>query len=136
MFASPDMYEMLKSKYGGRFDRWITDVKRIATFIEKNKIRAVERVHLLMDEPAPVIQPKGSKATMEVAFIRPPYPPFPGGLKCAHLHFRGDIYLLTDKQWKEYSGVVVRDLQKKLGAAETVSFDNLMEISEAIGGLG
>ena len=43
--------------------------------------------------------------------------------------------MLKDIQWKEFSGVVIREFQTKLDAVETVGFGQLMELSEAIGGL-
>lgn len=129
-----DLYERLVSKYGGRFDYWIKNVEIIAKFVEKYKIPATEREHFLMDDPTPVVHMKGTKESFDTARIKPT--PFPGGLRIPHLHFRGDIYLLTDEQWKEFSGTAVRNLQEKLGTVGTVGFGQLMELSEAIGGLG
>lgn len=135
MISAPMEYERLIWKYGRRVDYWISYAEFVGNFIVTHKIPAIEKEHLLMDDPAPVIQPKGAKESIEAVRIRP-YPPFPGGLKCAHLHFRGDLYLLTDKQWKEFSGAVVKDFQDKLGAVKTVAFDQLIGLSEAISGLG
>ena len=129
-----DLYERLVSKYGGRFDYWIKYVEVVAQFVEKYKIPPVEREHLLMDDPVPLISPKEMKELADIPKIRP-YPPFPGGLRIPHLHLRGDIYLLTDKQWKEFSGMAVKNLQEKLGTVGTVGFDQLMELSETMGGL-
>ncbi len=129
------VYEMLKSKYGGHLDHWVINHKRILKFVEHNKIRPIEREHFVFDDPVPVVPMAGTKESIEAVPIRP-FPPFPGGLKCAHLHCRGDVFLLTDVQWREFSGAVIKDFQTKLDAVETVGFDQLMELSKAIGGLG
>jgi len=31
-----------------------------------------------------------------------------GGRKVAHLHYKGELYLLKSKQWRDFSGVVVK----------------------------
>jgi len=61
--------------------------------------------------------------------------PWPGGIKIAHLHFKGDIYLLNESQWKNFSVGVVREFQNKLAKVNTVSFEQVMEISEAVDGI-
>ncbi len=55
-----------------------------------------------------------------------------GGLRIPHLHYEDKIYLLSDEQWKEFSGQVIAQVQEKLANAKTVSFEQLMEVSEAV----
>ena len=62
-------------------------------------------------------------------------PAIPGGIRIPHLHFRGDVYLLNEKQWKDFSIKVIKDFQAKLSRVNTVSFEQEMEISEAVDSL-
>jgi len=126
-------YEMLVSKYGGRFDFWISSLDIVNKFIRSNRIRPVPREHLTMDGPIRL----GAAAKKELAgleFLKPR--PFPGGLRFPHLHLKMDIYRLTEKQWQDFSGTALKNLRKKLDKAQTVSFEQVMELSEAIESLG
>ena len=51
------------------------------------------------------------------------------------MHFRRDIYLLNERQWKDFSVKVIKDFQAKLSRVNTVSFEQEMEISEAVDSL-
>jgi hypothetical protein len=62
--------------------------------------------------------------------------PFPGGLRTAHLHFKGELYELTPEQWEKFSGHLVADFREKLARAGTVSFDKMFELSDAIDSIG
>ena len=59
-------------------------------------------------------------------------PPIPGGMRVPHLHLDGEIYLLNDKQWKEFSGKMIKELQARLSRVNAVSFDQAMDLSETI----
>lgn len=140
MLATSELYERLVSKYGGRYDYWVQNVKIVADFVKKFKILPVEREHLLMDNPIPIdypispVQPKGKKKIPEVVRFKPR--PFPGGLICPHLHLRGEIYILTDDLWRKFSSKAVKNLQDKMNSVGTVGFNQLMELSDVMGGLG
>jgi hypothetical protein len=62
-------------------------------------------------------------------------PDFPGGLKCPHLHFKRDIYLLNDEQWKTFSSSIIGGFKEKLSKVGTVSFEQLVKTSEVIDSL-
>lgn len=125
--------ERLILKNGGRFDFWINYRFPIAKFIKAFDLQAIEREFFIMDDPVP-IAPRPIEATDELYFLRPR--PFPGGLRIPHLHFRNDIYLLTAEQWKEFSVIAVDNFREKMARVETVNFNQVMELSEAIDSLG
>lgn len=60
------------------------------------------------------------------------FPNFPGPLKVPHLHYEGDVYILNDSQWKEFSTAIIKGFQDKLANAKSVNFGQLMEMSGAI----
>jgi hypothetical protein len=55
-----------------------------------------------------------------------------GGMRMPHLHLEGDLYLLNTEQWQRFSGALLKSVREKLAVAKTVSFDQAMEISEAV----
>lgn len=59
-----------------------------------------------------------------------------GGLKIAHVHYAGEVYVLDRAQWDQFSSMVLKDFAKKLSAAKTVSFNEFTDVAEAVTGLG
>jgi len=126
-------YEMLISKYGGRFDFWIANLDLVSKFIRSNRIRPVPKEHFITDEPVRLV-PTAKREFAGIEFLKPR--PFPGGLKFPHLHLKMDIYRLTEKQWQDFSGKALANLRDKLEKAQTVNFEQIMELSEVIESLG
>ena len=58
-----------------------------------------------------------------------------GGIRVPHVHLDGETYILTDKQWDEFSKGVMGSFQKKLANAKGVSFEKLMELSDVMTGI-
>ena len=54
-----------------------------------------------------------------------------GGMKALHVHHKGNIYLLNEKQWKSFTSLVVKDFKARLEAAGAISFDQALDIAEA-----
>jgi len=126
-------YEKLISKYGGRFDFWISSLDQVSKFIRSSRIRPLPREHFTMDDPIR-LEPAAKKELAGIEFLKPR--PFPGGLRFPHLHLKMDIYRLTEKQWQDFSGTALKNLREKLDKAQTVSFEQVMELSEVIESLG
>lgn len=53
-----------------------------------------------------------------------------GGMKAPHVHYKGDIYMLNEAQWKRFSSLVIDGFKAKLDAAGSVSFDTVMGIAD------
>jgi len=123
-------YERLLLINGGRFDFWTTHRNFIAQFIKENRIKITEIDHRIMDDPVPISPIKMENIAVEFKYIKPK--PFPGGMKVPHLHFENNVYLLNHEQWKEFSTKAVNTFKEKLAKVETVEFDKLMELSDAI----
>lgn len=67
--------------------------------------------------------PKAKSAAVEIFDIR-------GGMKALHVHYKGAIYLLNEKQWRTFTGMVIKDFKAKLDAAGAISFDQALDIAE------
>lgn len=72
---------------------------------------------------------EGAKVATEA---RLSFPNIRGGMKTPHLHYGGEIFLLNEEQWKEFSSKVMKKVVAKLSAAKSVSFQQLVEVSEAV----
>ena len=73
---------------------------------------------------------EGEKAALTIK-----RPPFPGGLRVPHLHFNANVYVLTAKQWRDFSGPLMKDLGAKLAEAKEVNFDQVRAIAEMVDGV-
>lgn len=55
-----------------------------------------------------------------------------GGIRIAHLHHAGQVYILNERQWADFSGKVMQGLTAKLGKVQKVGFEQLMEVADAV----
>jgi len=121
-------------RFGGRGPIWLTNLKLVKEIIGNYKLKPIEPEHFFGGTtflPAEVRE-FGAKKLAAVRF--PPFP-CPGGIRFAHLHFKGDVYKLNDKQWSEFSTQVIKNFQDKLSKVKAISFEKVMEISEGIDNL-
>ena len=112
---------------GGKLIMWMSHHMIIAKFIEKHNLVAIHQEHM----PRVPIQESAEKSDTSAELQFKPYP-FPGGIRIAHLHFKGELYLLNRKQWQEFAGDTIVGFKEKLERANNVTFDQLMELSEAV----
>src|SRR3990172_10239212 len=112
---------------------WLKNLKMIEQTIRELKLEPVPTESLMTEVHH---APMGAMAReQEKAPLRIWPRPIPGGIRIPHLHFRRDIYLLNERQWKDFSVKVIKDFQAKLSKVNTVSFEQAMEISEAVDSL-
>ena len=73
----------------------------------------------------------GSDAIMNIDYLVDPR----GGKRTPHLHYKGEIYLLNEKQWKDFSSKVLQDFSKKLAATIPLALRhswNSLKLSELL----
>ena len=117
-------------------DFWVLHRDFVQTFVKKQKLAAVAPEHLVADESTPVFAPvEGGKGEALALKILKPRP-FPGGLRIPHLHVGDKVYQLDQKQWRDFSSTVMTSFRQKLENAQTVSFVQVMELSDALDSLG
>ena len=115
---------------GGDFVIWMAWSTFIGKFIDERKIAPVASEHLPYHDEGPTPQPMAEQRSeaQDLRFIRPR--PFPGGLKIAHFHYKGEIYLLTESQWQEFTSKAMGMVQEKIQKAETITYQPLMELTQ------
>lgn len=146
---------VLELKNGGRNELWARMEMPIGKFLAHNSINAVNAKTI--DQMAGGIIIEGMRQGVPVAFDRIlgtnvpslttakstktktlarlwPFP-FPGGIRGAHIHYQGEVYLLNETLWKKFSAEVVKDVQDRISRANVVSFEQLMNIDEATASL-
>jgi hypothetical protein len=107
-------------------------MKMIGKLIQEMELEPVPLESLITE--APLASARGVEEKEKAAFRLFPRP-FPGGIRIAHMHYRGDIYLLDEKQWADFSGRIIKDFQSKLSKVSAVSFEQAMELSDAVDSL-
>lgn len=119
-------------KYGRPADFWIKNIALVKDTIRRYKLKPVPKESLMVQELVMSIDlPAGKRK--KVPSIRPK--PFPGGIKIAHLHSGENIYLLSDEQWKRLSSNIVKGFREKLARVNTVTVEQVLEVSEAVDSL-
>ncbi len=119
---------------------WVAQLKLVEHMIGEYKLEPLSPEHYptigVMHRTA-VSEPhepnRVEKSARNVSIVPPK--PFPGGLRLAHLHFKDEIFLLNDEQWKRFSSTVIKCFKEKLSRVKTISFDQLVETSAAIDSL-
>lgn len=118
-----DYYRRFQLKVGIPADFWVIREREIGQFIEKHNIDAVSRRSLGVPKK---LSPERMIDIDYIIGIR-------GGRRVPHLHYKGDLYLLKAKQWREFSGAVVKDLSERLATSRQVNLSELLEISDSVG---
>lgn len=113
--------------YGIPAPFWLKNLKIIEDTIRVQKLRAVPSESIMTGPLFASIPGEQEKAIPKIGLR-----PFPGGIRIPHLHFKGDVFLLNEEQWTAFSGKVVKDFQAKLAKVQSVNFEQVMEMSEAI----
>jgi hypothetical protein len=123
-------HDMLILKNGGRRDFWVSQLEIIERFVKtagneltRIQVAAESRVELGAKTPA-------------VAAKTILWDPTRGGMRMPHLHYAGEIYLLNEGQWASFSKSAMKALTEKLGKAQKVTFEDVMQVSETLSQIG
>jgi len=125
-------------KWGKPADIWTRNVDIIERMVKEGLATKINDQYLpsvgeAVETPVTREAEKGAKAAVIKKI------PFPGGLRFAHVHFKGDVYRVGEEGWKVFTARVIGDFTQKLQKAaetNTVSFDQMMEISDTLDVLG
>jgi len=127
--ANLSMWKLINGGWPGP---WIINEGRVRKFIELNKLNPVSQESI--QTRALELETKagrGTKSQINPIYIIDPR----GGMRNPHLHYKGKIYLLDSKQWNKFSGEIVKEFSKKLAAANSVTYEQLIELSDVMNGI-
>jgi len=116
-----------KWKFGIPADLWLTKEALVGKFIKENKLKAVEQASL-----GAVVATTKSAATLEKAISIDSLIDPRGGRKTPHLHYKGELYLLDKAQWEKFTRPILKELSTQLASVETIPFEGMIEVSQAI----
>ena len=124
----PDMEE-LHLKWGGRRDFWVSHAALVERFVEAHgkeltKLQDPVQPRALAVEAGPLTKVPAARTLM--------WDPTRGGMRMPHLHYAGEIYLLSDAQWAELSKSAVSALAEKMSNAGKVGFESVMQLADAV----
>jgi hypothetical protein len=116
-------------------DLWLQHSQFVEKFIKEAKLTAVDPKLLVTKLEVMVGQAPQAIATATAtapARARLQSIDIRGGIRLAHLHFGNDVFLLDAAQWKTFSRKLLGELSAKLSKASAVSFDQLLDLSDAV----
>jgi len=125
-------------KWGKPADIWTRNVDIIERMVKEGLATKINDQYLpsvgeAVETPVTREAEKGAKSAVIKKI------PFPGGLRFDNVHFKGDVYRVGEEGWKVFTARVIGDFTQKLQKAaetNTVSFDQMMEISDTLDVLG
>ncbi len=121
-------YDVLVLKNGGRWDFWVSQVEIIERYI-KGAINELIQIRTVAQGPiAPEVKPTGAAKTIL-------WDPTRGGMRMPHLHYAGEIYILNETQWTNFSKIAMKSLTDKLAKVQKVGFEDVMQVTEVMAGM-
>jgi hypothetical protein len=117
-------------------DLWLQHGRIVEGFIKEQKLKPVDS-KFLVTKLEVLAGPSAQATATATATARAKLNPIDirGGIRIAHLHFQNEVYLLDAAQWRAFSGKVMEQFSAKLSKASTVSFDQLLDLSDAVDSL-
>ena len=114
---------------------WISHQAQIGNFIEAHQLRPIDQKGLIWDEAMPA-GPSGQQLEAEEALPIQWPRPYPGGLRFAHVHHGVELYALDADQWRAFSDGVLDTVRDRISRAKEVGLVDLVELADAVDGLG
>jgi hypothetical protein len=101
-----------------------------ADFIKANKLTPQKISTQELNKTRMLFTTNAAEQDLEVWFWKC------GGMKELHFHYGGDIYVLNQNQWNDFSRNLVSVFSRKLEGAKTISFDQATELAEIVDSIG
>lgn len=122
-------FNMWKLINGGWPGPWVINELQIKEFIVKYKLKPISHESL----PTRALEHEAKASPEAKLQVNPIYIIDPrGGMRNPHLHYRGQIYLLDSELWNKFSGQIVREFSEKLAKTNSVSYNQLVELSDTM----
>jgi hypothetical protein len=117
--------DMLYLKCGGRWEFWVNQINVIEQFMKSAAGKELTQVNVATHSAVK----QEMKAASGKAIL---WDPTRGGMRMPHLHYAGEIFLLNEKQWEDFSKLAMQALTEKMGKMQKVTFEKVMQIAEGM----
>jgi hypothetical protein len=124
----PD-YDVLYLKNGGRREFWLSHAAIVGRFVDAH-LKELTKVQVAGQAPAMVEHAVGVHAAARPLI----WDPTRGGMRMPHLHYAGEVFIMNEAQWAEFSKSAVAALVDKMKGAQRVGFEDMLQLSEAVAG--
>ena len=113
--------------FGGKRPFYVKYADMIADVIKDFKLQPIE-----MQFRSPTVKTSDVHSSPDLEAVAYIDPDIYGGKRFAHLHYRGEIYMLNREQWQSFTARVKDDLIDRLRTANTISVEQLLDLNDAI----
>ena len=113
--------------YGGKRPFFVKYADVIADLIKDFKLEPIKEQIL---SPMKMTSEQQKAAAMQPMIYFDP--DIWGGKRFAHLHYRGDIYMLNREQWQSFTARIKDDFITRLHAANSISVEQIQDLNDAI----
>lgn len=121
-----------RGDFGGNRAFFTKYAELIGDVLKDFKLEPLRREHL-----SPTVKPEVFERLASVpeliAFIDPGVQ---GGKRFAHLHYRGEVYMLNSDQWRTLTGRVKDDMMRRIEIADSISLEQFEELSDVVDAIG
>ncbi len=123
------LLDIQRLRIGIPADFWLTHAATIGQFIKEHKLTPVSAEALGVGlRVKQATSAKSSQLVDSIIDLR-------GGRKIAHLHYNGDLYVLTAAQWQAFTAPVLENLRTRLSQVNSIGFHSFLEVNEGFAGI-
>lgn len=128
--ASDYIFKKWDGEAGGNRLFWLSKLEIIAEMVNRYDLSPISEELIPAGAYAAPAQIFSEARSLDAAKIPIRWPC--GGIKEPHLHYGQKLFMLDQKQWQEFSNMVVKDCTQRLASAESINITQLIDISESI----
>jgi hypothetical protein len=126
--AQLDYEKLFIWKYGmPPYEFWLDNKALIQNIVKEYKLKPVDRRYFPTEMPVNLqVEVRETKARKQWEDKRL----WPGGIRIAHVHLNGEIYMFEKEHWNKLVTAKVNEFKEKLANVQTVNFEQMMKLSE------
>lgn len=110
--------------YGGKRPFFVKYAELIKDIIKDFKLEPVKEQFL-----SSTVRETDYKSSEKMAYFDPG---IYGGKRFAHLHYKGEVYMLNKEQWQAFTARVKDDFISRLKMSNHIPIEQMIDLSDAI----
>lgn len=128
--ASDYVFKKWDGEAGGNRLFWLSKIEIIAEIVNRYDLTPISEELIPAGAYAASTQILQETRSLNAAKIPIRWPC--GGIKEPHLHYGQKLFILDQRQWQEFSDMVVKDCTQRLASAGSINITQLIDISESV----